>query len=1120
MRLVFVSSTFKDMQFERDALKVRVAPRIDSFLAKYGENVHFGDLRWGVNTSELENEDSSKKVLKVCLDEIDDCRPYMIVFIGERYGWIPSSELLEETMKMKGIENVPSDISVTNLEIEYGALLSPDFEGRVLFYFRNPIDTSEMSEEERKIYEAESPLHKEKLEHLKKVIKEKYPKYIRTYDVKYDKASKTLVGLEPLMDQINEDLQRIFDIDLAKLNSLPPQERAIQNSHAYLERFYKNAYVRNQASLHSWNTHDVDLYEADENNFPLIDMIYGEEGSGRRTLLALDYKKSFDDEDILTIPFVKDLDEFTDSADKFVSTLIYKIEGRMGKKITNSDSIEYLAQLLDENEGRKKIIPIDVFVMNADNTIIRTLKMLEAYKPLWWTIGFYLQSDDYDPNKDDVPQFKYQIETEVQPLEDDEKILLINAIAKSRHKEISKPVIQKIIEKEDSDNPLYLSLIVERLLMLDHEDFQNIRNLGDGMEAINKYMSLIVDHSGNDLVSISKDILKEIIERTNPKMALKLVAINTLKNHLNKYAIEELFGYYGWEFNDLDYSLFKRLVPSIFAMSSDDSETIWFKNEQTVEAAKQLIEYYHESNHLDDVINWIEHLKVSDRTPDKFIEKCKAIFYREKGDVNRFVDSLLRVLTLEKNTKLSGFDGDILGKMYSLSAYYLKELTKSYQKEDGFHLKVDDEIIKRVKKMAFDEYIPLLNFYYTYYLYEKRTTKDLLRFNVHHFQLTYKLIEAYQKDSSNVVLRDFAHLYSMLALGIDMSSIEYIEDLKALEQAQEVIKFFRANIIDIQKLKDEDKIRIQLMTTSIFDSVKSVYDTAKDEKDDGMKKQIILMLNTTLSQLFATKEFGPLMRGIYHEEDITIEDKNKLNFCAIPLMFYAMANMYYDLGDKESAKQKFIEGGRYLKAYLKSVRVEELYNERIFASFPDTVECLIEYLGKAEETLDPDFVELLSIKIKLIHAIYPGNLKISLMGIKYAETVDNDEYNAFDIFRYFFLGAYFGLIDMPKIKYKDLDTMICAMNHFNGLDISPDIMDTYASYLLIDAYDKSDGDDDADEMIFDMIYFYVDDLKKTKLKNPFLLEVIDGIAELYKDPKKKKNALLETAKQYIKVFVK
>ena len=180
MKLVFVSSTFKDMQFERDMLKSNVAPRMDAFLAKYGENVHFGDLRWGVNTSELESVDSSKKVLKVCLDEIDDARPYMIVFIGERYGWIPSSDLLKEAMNMKGIDNLPDDISVTNLEIEYGALMNPDFEGRVLFYFRD-LDTSKMNEEERKIYEAESPLHKQKLLELKREIEKKYPDFIIHY---------------------------------------------------------------------------------------------------------------------------------------------------------------------------------------------------------------------------------------------------------------------------------------------------------------------------------------------------------------------------------------------------------------------------------------------------------------------------------------------------------------------------------------------------------------------------------------------------------------------------------------------------------------------------------------------------------------------------------------------------------------------------------------------------------------------------------------------------------------------------------------------------------------------------------------------------------------------------
>ena len=155
MRLVFVSSTFKDMQFERDALSIRLAPRINDFLLRYGESVRFGDLRWGVNTTEMSEEESSKKVLKVCLDEIDDCRPYMIVFIGERYGWIPSQDLILEAARARGMGDINPEISVTNLEIEYGALLNPDYEGRILFYFRN-LDTSEMDEKEKKIYEAES----------------------------------------------------------------------------------------------------------------------------------------------------------------------------------------------------------------------------------------------------------------------------------------------------------------------------------------------------------------------------------------------------------------------------------------------------------------------------------------------------------------------------------------------------------------------------------------------------------------------------------------------------------------------------------------------------------------------------------------------------------------------------------------------------------------------------------------------------------------------------------------------------------------------------------------------------------------------------------------------------
>ena len=1116
MRLVFVSSTFKDMQFERDALKVRVAPRIDSFLAKYGENVHFGDLRWGVNTSELESEDSSKKVLKVCLDEIDNCRPYMIVFIGERYGWIPSSELLEETMKMKDIQNVPNDISVTNLEIEYGALLHPDFEGRVLFYFRNPIDTSEMSEEERKIYEAESPLHKEKLEHLKSVIEEKYPNFIRTYDVKYDKATKTLVGLEPLMDQINADLQRIFDLDLAKLNALPAPERAVQNSHAFLERFYKNAYVRKEAELHEWNYDYDDLYYADEDNLPLVEMIYGSEGSGRRTLLALKYKLSLDRPDILTIPYVNDLDEFTNDDDKFIGTLIYKIEERMGEEISNSSSVEYLAQLLDEVENRKDKFFINVFVLNADSSIIKCVRLLEAYKPLWSCLSFYLQGDDYDADKDNVPQFKYNFETEVKPLEDNEKILLINAIAKSRHKEISKQVINKIIQKEDSDNPLYLSLIVERLLMLDHEDFQNIRHLGDGMDAINKYMSQIVDQSGNDLVSISKDILKEIIERTNPEMALKLVAINTLKNHLNKYALEELFKYYGWPFNDLDYSLFKHLVPSVFAMSSDDSDSTWFKNDQVKEAAKELIEDYQEDNHLDDIINWLENAEIGGTTTEKFIEHSKALFYKEKGDVNKFVDSLFRILTQQKAETLSDFSDDDFKKAYMLSSYYINALKKSYKEDDGFYEKVDEEIVSRLTNERFNNHILLLNLYHQYYISEKKTTKELLHFINHHSRLAYKFIEAHLNNPENEALKDFAVFYSLLAASIDMDMIEFMDDIDTMKQCQVVMKFVQTKKEEMKQLKESGKTRIRFYTNSIFESYKSIYDMAKGTDDIELKKQIIMAIEMVMAQASADKTVGPLLKAIDSKEELTISEKDKPNFCGILLMLYTAANIYLELENVEKADVKYKQSNYLLSVFLKSLTIEDLYDERVFNSLPETIECLIDYIEKIKDNPDDDLADLVLLKLKLIHAIYPGNLKVAIMGAKFSALVDSEEHPSFESFRFFFMNALFGLLNMPKIKSKDLESLVDSAAQFRGYDIPASSLDTYMSYLLVDYFDKSDGSEEDMEMVFDMIYYYNDNWEKTKLKDPFFKDVVEGICNLYKDPKKKEKELMKVAKEYIK----
>ena len=42
----------------------------------------------------METNEGSKKVLEVCLDEIDRCQPPMVVLLGYRYGWIPDEKLI------------------------------------------------------------------------------------------------------------------------------------------------------------------------------------------------------------------------------------------------------------------------------------------------------------------------------------------------------------------------------------------------------------------------------------------------------------------------------------------------------------------------------------------------------------------------------------------------------------------------------------------------------------------------------------------------------------------------------------------------------------------------------------------------------------------------------------------------------------------------------------------------------------------------------------------------------------------------------------------------------------------------------------------------------------------
>lgn len=218
-RSIFISSTFADMHCERDYLRTHAFAELAELLHKHRHYLEPIDLRQGVETiGESDEGEREAKVLNVCLDEIERARPFFVGILGDRYGWMPSDQRLEQAALSAGFSFPVSGKSVTELEILYGVLDNPDLRGRSWFYLRE-LDYTGMPEELRKQYNdqvaddsgAEERVHK--LEELKRRLKKELPDYVRTYKAKWDPVEKQVVGLESLSEMVKADLWPALEIE-------------------------------------------------------------------------------------------------------------------------------------------------------------------------------------------------------------------------------------------------------------------------------------------------------------------------------------------------------------------------------------------------------------------------------------------------------------------------------------------------------------------------------------------------------------------------------------------------------------------------------------------------------------------------------------------------------------------------------------------------------------------------------------------------------------------------------------------------------------------------------------------------------------------------------------------
>jgi len=221
---IFISSTFRDMHSERDYLIKFVFPELRERCRKKGLQLIDVDLRWGVSEEDAEQG----KALEICLDEIENCRPFFIGILGERYGWTPEKYQVPDYPRYDWVQAFEKGHSITALEIYQGVLKNPEMRHQAFFYFRNPDFIRDVPVEKHTDIVEENQHAAKKLFHLKEDIKDTFrvhqlPGHItERYDCRYK-------GIKINWAQVKGKLKDIAISDLEIIDKMTGDDHLIDN---------------------------------------------------------------------------------------------------------------------------------------------------------------------------------------------------------------------------------------------------------------------------------------------------------------------------------------------------------------------------------------------------------------------------------------------------------------------------------------------------------------------------------------------------------------------------------------------------------------------------------------------------------------------------------------------------------------------------------------------------------------------------------------------------------------------------------------------------------------------------------------------------------------------------
>ena len=429
---IFISSTFSDMQEERNLLVTKVFPRLARIAARRDVTIVPLDLRWGVT----EEAARQGKVIETCLNEIIHSRPFFIGLIGNRYG---SCLTMEESRKNKELlsqydwlaQDMTDGLSVTEIEIQYGVLRYP--ENIDAFFYLKEADEST----------SDNP---EKLSKLKDTIRKngRYP--VGTY-----------VSAEDLAAMVERQFLTVLDKYFPD-KPLTPLEKERFNQQTFM-RSRKIAYI---PLPEAWQALDNFLHDDGQNL-----VVTGESGMGKSALIAnwIDVRQNQIDRKII-YHFVGNggmEGDYHAIQQRLCNEIrdLYALPQPDGNTAVSKKLEDELNELLMEVAGREPLL----IVLDG----INQLSEAENAKQLLWlpippaNVKYIFSTLPDDRTMEIFKMRHYPVYT-LAPLDMEMRHRLVTAYLKEFGKGLSQERVERIVRDPQSENTLVLRSLLDELI--------------------------------------------------------------------------------------------------------------------------------------------------------------------------------------------------------------------------------------------------------------------------------------------------------------------------------------------------------------------------------------------------------------------------------------------------------------------------------------------------------------------------------------------------------------------------------------------------------------------------------------------------------------------------------